>query len=172
MNNRIANHSDGVVKHPPLFVWFQMTKEKLELSDIGASMAEVGNANLKTYTQTTQRKRVESTRTELMLNLRNCVISLPKYMLSFGTSLDCKDTDEIIDDLDVELEREEELEKATKPAEVTPGVHSKVSQKKYKNVDGKLSTNDQPIPEEHTHTPAKSKKEKAKQRKLSMELLV
>ena len=67
---------------------------------------------------------------------------------------------------------EEELEKATKPTEVTPGVHSKVSQKKYKNVDGKLSTNDQQIPEEYTHTPAKSKKEKAKQRKLSMELLV
>ena len=92
MNSKIANQIDGVVKHPPLFVWYDMVKERLQATDTASSMAEIGNPNIKSYTQSNVRKRIESTRITLMLNLKDSVIGLPKYMLSFGTSIDCKDT--------------------------------------------------------------------------------
>ena len=171
MNSKIANHIEGVVKHPPLFVWYEMSKARLEWTDTHSRMADVGNPNLRTYTRTTQRKRIEDTRIELMLNLKNGTISLAKYLLSFGTSIDCKDTDEMIDDIEVGLEKDEELAKAAEPTPLTPGGHSKVSNKKYQNVDGKLSTNKEmeaPTPAKKNPVPETPKTKKAK-KKLSMD---
>ena len=80
-----------------------------------------------------------------MLNLKNCTISLSSYMLSFGTSIDCKETDIMVEDIEDELNKDEAFEKASEPVEVTPGCHSKVSQKKYQNVTGQLQHIDQPV---------------------------
>ena len=175
LNNKISNNTDGVVKHPSIFVWYQMAKEKLEVTDTNANMALVGNPNLKKYNLSTKRKKVQTTRINLMLNLKDCTITLADYMLSFGSSIDCKDTDDLMDDIEDELEKEEELAKAkSKAAEEAekPGGHSKVSKKKHENVSGILSSK---LAEElEKNTPKEpidpgSLKAKAK-KKLSMEL--
>ena len=149
-----------------------MVKELLEKSDTAASMCYVGNPNLKSYTQSVVRKRIETNRINLMLNLKNCTISLSSYMLSFGTSIDCKETDIMVEDIEDELNKDEAFEKASEPIEVTPGCHSKVSQKKYQNVTGQLQHIDQPVLEEAeipNHPPETPRTRKSK-RKLSLEL--
>ena len=75
-----------------------------------------------------------------MINLRDYTVTLPEYMLSFGTLIDCKEKcDDILEDLEEELNRDEEIKASKQPIETTPGAHSKVSKKKYQNVGGELS---------------------------------
>ena len=149
-----------------------MIKDNLEITDTKGNMALLGNPNLKSYNQSTVKKRIQDTRTKLMLSLKDCTITLAEYMLSFGSSIDCKDTNCIMDDLEDEIEKDEELAKpqATK---VTPGCHSKVSNKKYQNVSGKLSSKVAEEQEEEviskTPMPETPKTKRAK-KKLSMEL--
>lgn len=170
MNSKIANNTDGVVKHPPLFVWYQMVKERLQWTDTGSTMAEVGNPNLYSYTASTKRKKTETLRINLMLNLKNHLISLPKYLLAFGTSIDNKDTDEMIEDIEDELEKEEALAKAAEPTPQKAGKHSKVSNNKYKNVNGQLSTTNMEEPEPTVIPVAETPKQKKAKKKLSMEM--
>ena len=74
-----------------------MTKDNLEITDTKGNMALLGNPNLKSYNQSTVKRRIQDTRTKLMLNLKDCSITLAEYMLSFGSSIDCKDTNCIMD---------------------------------------------------------------------------
>ena len=114
--------------------------DELEGSGINSLMAEVGNPNKTNYRTDTKTKRVQDTRTRLMLNLRDFTVTLPEYMLSFGTLIDTKEKcDDILEDLEEELKRDEEIKASKQPIETTPGAHSKVSKKKYQNVGGELS---------------------------------
>ena len=107
--------------------------DELEGSGINSLMAEVGNPNKTNYRTDTKTKRVQDTRTRLMINLRDYTVTLPEYMLSFGTLIDCKEKcDDILEDLEEELNRDEEIKASKQPIETTPGAHSKVSKKSTK----------------------------------------
>ena len=79
----------------------------------------------------------------------------------------------MIEDIEDQIAKDEALEKAAEPTPLKPGAHPKVSNKKYKNVNGKLSaTNvmEEPEPEPKQIPIPETPKQKKAKKKLSMEL--
>lgn len=143
--------------------------DELSGSGFNSLMAEVGNPNKANYTTDNKAKRVQDTRTRLMINLKDFTVTLPEYMLSFGTLIDCReDCDAMLEDLDTQQERDEMLEAAKQPIETTPGAHSKVSKKKYQNVGGELSNknNAENVPQEHPQGTPRRKKSTKRRKKV------
>ena len=67
-----------------------MTKDNLEITDTKGNMALLGNPNLKSYNQSTVKKRIQDTRTKLMLNLKDCTITLAGFVMLPFVLLRCK----------------------------------------------------------------------------------
>lgn len=135
--------------------------DELTGSGINSLMAELGNPNKCNYKSDVRAKRVQDTRTTLMINLKDFTVTLPEYMLSFGTLIDCKEKcDDMLEDLEEQEARDAKLEAAKQPTETTPGKHSKVSQKKYQNVGGELSSKNKVPQEDLESTPLRKKSTK------------
>ena len=142
--------------------------DELTGSGMNSLMAELGNPNKANYKTDVKAKRVQDTRTRLMINLKDFTVTLPEYMLSFGSIIDCKEKcDNMLEDLEEQEARDAKLEAAKQPIETTPGKHSKVSKKKYQNVGGELSakTNAEKVPQEDLEsTPLRKKSTKRRKK--------
>ena len=125
-NNLFANYSEGIGIHPQIYVWFYIVKLHLETSDVNTDMAAEGNPNLKKYANKHQIHK-EHIRTRLMLNLKHAQITLASYLLSFGQNIDNKQTDDMLEDIEDEIEKDTEAEKPI--IKQDPGGHSKISKK-------------------------------------------